>query len=340
MEAVLDLNRQHLQRMTDTVAAAVTTNVERLIAAKEEDSTRNRNQGKIQDQCAHIERCDGLITEDIREWIRNVQLAVQNTQTIPHNVRRIARKTTTGQLYRAIERWCIGKPDAEITWANLSHYVQDAFLGSNEAERLRLDLAEVKQGADSILMFNRKYRELADAVYGENRGNDAERTVIRHYLTALKDRELAKKVIMENKTATLTETINFVDRMAMGLELYNTLFEGEEPMDCSVIGKEKEGKTDVEKKMERQETKIAKLQAQLRQMTLKGLGMSRPGRPIKCFECGQEGHVRRECQHFRVRQQRWQPPQAPRGHGKPLRREQRTDPLPPAGHGRSTRYLN
>ena len=212
MEAVLDLNRQHLQHMTDTVAAAVTTNVERLIAAKEEDSTRNRNQGKIQDQCAHIERCDGLIMEDIREWIRKVQLAVQNTQTIPHNVRRIARKTTTEQLYRAIERWCIGKPDVEITWVNLSHYVQDAFLGSNEAERLRLDLAK---GADSILMFNRKYRELADAAYGENRGNDAERTVIRHYLTALKDRELAKKVIMENKTATLTETINFVDRMAM-----------------------------------------------------------------------------------------------------------------------------
>ena len=40
MEAVLELNRQHLQHMTDTVAAAVTTNVERLIAAKEEDSTR------------------------------------------------------------------------------------------------------------------------------------------------------------------------------------------------------------------------------------------------------------------------------------------------------------
>ena len=233
MEAVLELNRQHLQHMTDTVAAAVTTNVERLITVKEEDNTRNRNQGKIQDQCAHIERCDGLITEDIREWIRNVQLAVQNTQTIPHNVRRITRKTTTGQLYRAIERWCIGKSDAEITWANLSHYVQDAFLGSNEAERLRLDLAKVKQGADSILMFNRKYRELADA--------------------ALKDRELAKKVIMENKTATLTETINFVDKMAMGLELFNTMFE-EEPMDCSMVDKEKTAtdKSDLEKKLEKQ----------------------------------------------------------------------------------------
>ena len=82
-------------------------------------------------------------------------------------------------------------------------------------------------------MFNRKYRELADA--------------------ALKDRELAKKVIMENKTATLTETINFVDKMAMGLELFNTMFE-EEPMDCSMVDKEKTAtdKSDLEKKLEKQ----------------------------------------------------------------------------------------
>ena len=343
MEAVLDLNRQHLQSMTDTVTNAVTANIAKLIAVKEEEKLEGKNQNTIRDQCAHIERCDGLVTEDIREWLRNVNLAVQNTQGIPHNVRRIIRKTTTGQLYRAVERWCLAQPPDGVTWTNLSRYVQDSFLGTNEAERLRLDLAKVKQGADGILMFNRKYRELAEAAYGERRGAEAERTVIRHYLTALKDHELSKKVILESNATTLAEVITYVDKMAMGLELFNTMFE-EEPMDCSMVDKEKTAtdKSDLEKKLEKQNTKIAKLQAQVQAMSMDRSPPSRPGRRITCYQCGKEGHVRRDCPKNQLRPQpRWRaPPVSGQGHGKAWMPRQQTNQLPPVGHGRSRLPLN
>ena len=47
MEAVLDLNRQHLQSMTDTVTNAVTANIAKLIAVKEEEKLEGKNQNTI-----------------------------------------------------------------------------------------------------------------------------------------------------------------------------------------------------------------------------------------------------------------------------------------------------
>ena len=346
MEHLLELNRQHLQNFTENVKECVAVNITRLIQARKDDQDDNKNQNKIKDQCAHIERCDGLVTEDIREWIRNVNLAVKNTEGIPHNVRRISRKTTTGALYRAIERWCLAQEnDAQITWDNVRKYVQDSFLGANEDERLRLELSKIKQGADGILMYNRKFRELADAAYGEQRQDEAERTVRRHYLTSLNDRDLAKKAILECDATTLEGLITYVDKIAMGMELYNTMFEGEEPMDCSVVGKEKGAtakpeKSDVEKRLERQNTKIAKLQAQVESMSVRGPLPSRPGKRIVCFQCGREEHMQRECRNRPIQRPGWRVPSSSRpqaqglGQGNP-RPGPRQGPLPPVGHGRS-----
>ena len=76
------------------------------------------------------------------------------------------------------------------------------FLGTNEDERLRLELSKIKQGADGILMYNRKFCELADAAYGEQRQEEVERTIRCHYKTSLNDCDLAKKAILECDATT------------------------------------------------------------------------------------------------------------------------------------------
>ena len=93
-----------------------------------------------------------------------METAVQATAGVPNNVHRIARKTTRGQLYRAIEQRFWITPG--ISWAVLKAYVSDAFLGTNEQERLRLEMTKQKQGTDGILMFNRKFSALAEIEYG------------------------------------------------------------------------------------------------------------------------------------------------------------------------------
>ena len=158
------LTAQNLGDISKSITDTIKGSVNRLVQEQREGQQRSTNQGKIKEQCENITKCDGLVTEEIREWLKSVDLAVRNTNTIDNNVRRITRKTTGGQLYRSIEAKF--QANAATTWMQLKTYVSDAFLGTNEGERLRLELSKVRQGPDSVLMFNRKFREMADTAYG------------------------------------------------------------------------------------------------------------------------------------------------------------------------------
>lgn len=321
------ITAEHLRGITDSVTASITANVGALIADNHRNREISKNQERIKEQCSHIEKCDGLATEDIREWLRNTGIAVKNTDGIVNNIHRITRKTTSGQLYRTIERWFQTKGDAAITWDELRKYLQDSFLGSNEEERLRLELSKVKQGTDGILMFNRKFRELADSAYGAIRTNEVEKTIIRNYLMALRDKDLAKRVIIESEAKTLEAAVTYVDKVAMGMEMFETIFQFDEPMDCSAVevSKKTDNSSELQKKVERQNTKIAKLEAQLEMLKVSGKSRSQPrnGGP-RCYNCGREGHVRRDCRQMQAPHQarpsqQWQPNQ--RQSGQPPRRQ-------------------
>lgn len=56
MEAILELNRQHLANFTDSVKESVAVNVTRLINARREDKNDGKNQNQVKEQCAHAYR--------------------------------------------------------------------------------------------------------------------------------------------------------------------------------------------------------------------------------------------------------------------------------------------
>ena len=147
-------------------------------------------------------------------------------------------------------------------------------------------------------MFNRKFREKAEAAYGDTpRAVEVEKTIIRNYVMALTDKDLARKIITESGAETLAEVIRYADKVATGIELFDTIFSQEEPMDVSVVTSPAPAKdhVDLKKQIERQNTKIDKLEAQLKQERDQKVTTRSLSQEVQCYLCGQFGHIKRDC---------------------------------------------
>ena len=326
VEQLHTITTENLRHVSADITTNITENVQRLLDETKRGRIAGTNQNRIKEQCENVNKCDGLLTEEIREWLKSADLAVKNTIDIDNNVHRITRKTTTGQLFRSIEARFRATP--LITWDQLKSYVSDAFLGTNEVERLRLEISKIKQGADSILMFNRKFREMAETVYGvEPRATEVERILIRHYVMAVNDKELARKIVTDSGLRSIENVLAYADKFATGIELFETMFPSEEPMDVSVVNppiqdRKNKDLEDMKRVIERQNTKIAKLEAQLQQGRATSSKKPTEG---ACYWCGRQGHFRSDCPSYR-QHQRFNPPRRDqvqfnnggRGHGRRL----------------------
>ena len=318
IEQLHNITAENLRHLSDDITQNITDNVQRLLEEARQGRVAGSNQSRIKEQCENVNKCDGTLTEEIREWLKCADLAVRNTGDIDQNVHRITRKTTGGQLFRSIEAQLRANPN--ITWDQLKTYVSDSFLGTNETERLRLEISQIKQGADSILMFNRKFREMAETVYGVvPRGQQVERILIRHYIMAVSDKELARKIITESNLRSIENVLEYADKFATGIVLYQTMFPREEPMDISVVNPlvpERKNKEvdNLKRQIERQNTKIAKLEAQVHQ----GQVQNKTTEGV-CYYCGRQGHYKSNCPNIHQRR-RFNPPIPDyvqgRGHGR------------------------
>lgn len=268
------------------------------------------NIADIKEAAAAVDKCDGVHSHDVREWLKSMTVAINTTKAIPHNVHRIIRKTTSGALYRSLVEYLDsvkGTPAAN-DWKIIRAFVTNTFLGQNELERLRLELSKCKQGSDNILLFNRKFKEAAAVAFVEPRNPETERMVLRYYATSLHDSVLARRIIVESNAKTLEEAQKYADKMEAGEELYRSLIGDHEPMDCSAVTGQTRTPTD--KRIQQQDTKIAKLEAQLAQLQSKPRQQQhreesapRRNKEVKCYNCKKMGHYQRDCRQ----------PQRPRG---------------------------
>ena len=79
--------------------------------------------------------------------------------------------------------------------------------------------------------------------------------VLQNYASALNDRGLAKRMIIESGATTLTMAMEYVDKINAGTELFESLC-GEEPMDCSHVSEQQKEALSQKKVLEQQNTKI------------------------------------------------------------------------------------
>ena len=273
------ISAQNMADLSSAVTEAVVNSISALAAQLGERDVRDTNTGKIKCVCENVIKCEGMVA---------METALQATMVVPNNVHRIARKTTRGQLYRAIEQRFRNTPG--ISWTALKAYISDAFLGTNEQERLRLEMTKQKQGTDGILVFNRKYRALAEMAYGTKpRAPDIEKLLIRHYVLALNDRDIGRKIITESAADTLADALAYADRRAMGEELFLSMTV-EEMMDVSTVTVPPPQKKVDDSRLDRQASKLAKLEAELRLLKSKSSAPQPKQREQKCYECGKVGH--------------------------------------------------
>ena len=280
---------QNIAELTTAVTNTIGRSFEQLQLECRASRERESNTSKIKDAASVITRCDGMHNVDVREWMRAMEVAGTVTEGVPNNIHRLTRKTTAGALYRAVEEWVstLGAGNV-VTWNALRVFVSDRFLGTNELDRLRLEISKLKQGADSVLTFNRRFMEMGRIAYPLPRAADIERMLIRFYATALNDKDLAKKLIVESGANDLEAAMNYVDGLNAGTELFQSLY-GDELMDCSAV--RATPPVDFKKIVEQQNTKIAKLQAQLKETQNKKTKST----TIRCYYCNKPGHIKRDC---------------------------------------------
>ena len=319
---------------------AIATGIASVLTHLQQKSRAEERNQRLASIAGHIEKCDGLSELATREWMKGMQIAQQMTDNINDNVMRLVNRTTTGGMYRNLQNWMIGKV---VTWANLSQYVRNHYLGSNEDERLKIELSKYRQANTPIMVHNRKFKELAFDAYpcdsqdGRTRLAATEKILVQCYIRSLTDKQLAQRILIENQTESLNTAIDYVDRLSANMELFSVIID--EPMDCSAIANKPTEEEKYKLLSERQNTKIAKLEAQVADMRKSQQSNGRQNgfqrqngagsgngnnyrKPFVCYNCGKPGHMSRECRS---------PPRNPQGQGRPQQRQ---------GNNRQQQHLN
>ena len=102
IEQIHTITTENLRHLFHDMTRNITDNVQRLLEEARQGRVAGSNQNPIHKQCENVNKFDGMLTEEIREWLKCVDLGVLNTMDIEQNVHRITRKTTRGQLIHSI----------------------------------------------------------------------------------------------------------------------------------------------------------------------------------------------------------------------------------------------
>ena len=315
---VIYINPGQMQELADGI-----TN---LVQGIRQDKQQNRQfevrKARVKEEIKGIKDCDGLIAEEVREWIDSIDLALMVVGDVPGSVIKLITGSTSGSLRKEIERFLQQQPDRVNTpWNVLKTLIRNSFLSPNEEDKLKIEVERFQLSTnESVPVFNRKYRELANKAYILPRSADAERILIRPYVKALKNTELAKRTMVDGQPITLEQAMTFTEGQASGMELFDSLDRkerDEEPMEVGALSETAsslnnalrgltEAVRNMNKNQERLNTRVAKLEATQnggrKDATRNRHGKwTEEGRPI-CHYCDKAGHIQAECYQFKAAQ--------------------------------------
>lgn len=174
-------------------------------ALYERTQVENRQIARLTQAAQSVDRCDGLLAENTRVWLRcldgwSTEGDVDDTFMIT-----LAKHTTSGELLEEIRRWC----NTDITvdsWAGLKAKVQEQFLSACEDLKLQAQLERTTQlHGETVSAYIRRFKGEAQRAYTGDRADTEEFRVVKSFLRGFTDRSFAERVFRKGKTATLTE---------------------------------------------------------------------------------------------------------------------------------------
>jgi hypothetical protein len=307
--------------------------------ARQNAATQKRRRDTKEGLVKQTVSCDGATTGSVRVWIKEINLAIR--QLAPADIVELVTRTITGPLRweveRFIDQYMVTNNVARnaVPWPPIENHVNHCFLNTDEASALRDEVEATRQSVhEPAASYSRRFRDKADSAYPvAQRNPDQERILIKAYARGLLSDELARKLVQDERPATLEAAITAIGQFSEGQDAYARLGRNEpEPMEVgmasvvktpastrpgeitsSVASSQMQQIMDtllkIGRAQERLGTKVAKLEiSQKSGETPTGSGGRRrpqskdgrlpawneEGKP-RCFRCQNFGHFAREC---------------------------------------------
>ncbi len=281
---------------------------------------------KLQHAAAGIDRCDGVVPEHVRSWIRALD-GWQCEDVDESFVLDLAKATATGDLLDEIRARVNDETDGGLhavdDWTGLRAHIVDHFLSACEDVKLQTQLETTKQRVgETTPAYIRRFRTDANRAYGIHvRAPTEENRVVASFLRGLADRQFAERLYRTGRVATLSNAIQVALEKEAERERMEQMLRsrGEEPMEVSPVDATDKllgVMTTMQHRLEQVSSRLAKMEARgatppktkpiqdppKRRQQQDGQGDKRrpryrwdeQGRPI-CNRCARPGHISREC---------------------------------------------
>lgn len=270
--------------------------------------------GTVTDEAAKVDPCDGSDTAGVKEFLRNLELVPDASREA------VVKRVCRASLLRESLEWL--QNNAFAFNAFRTHILR-TFVSQDTDGVLRRELHKVtRQPGETILAFNRRFRESAANAYPGQHNAEQVEALVRLYAAALHDQALAGRIVSPAWPATLDEALTRVaDTERKSDNLVRLGVRTEEAMEVDAFVKRPSPPTEMEKELHLLKTQYGKLEAKLDRLVE---ALAAPKTPVPtaprrrgfqpnvqrapqpserpaerdertCYYCNVQGHVRTHC---------------------------------------------
>ena len=291
----------------------------------------NNRREQLRCHAKSIGACDGDNMDELRKWIANIDATIPCISGLTdEDVISMATTLMRGSLKIHVAKLLQGAADAQtpLTWEGLKKEVQKEFLESNEEALLREIFHKLVQyDHENTQAYTRRFKEALRYAYSatDQAYGVVKQELVKKYINGLRDVNIKLQVnraapddlekayaavVKEERARQVT-----YDARAPMMSQYQPVRE-EEPMEIGATGSDpvlaevrrmqksmEKGFEKNEKRFEALEQRVARLKSPggATQQNWRSHGpqqnRKRYNPDIKCFGCGQKGHIERKCPH-------------------------------------------